>query len=518
VVSVSPETILVDIGRKIEGSLPLSAWREEHDEEPKPGDAVDVVSGGRDEEGYYRLSLLRIERPKDWSGLQRAFAEHQTIACTVTEQVKGGFRVDVGVPAFMPASRSGVRNADDMPNLVGQEIQCRITKLDVDKEDVVVDRRVVIEEEQARRKEGALQSLVEGAVVTGRVRNIMDFGAFVDIGGIDGLLHVMDMSWSRVGKPSDVLKPGDELTLKILKVDPASKKISLGLKQLQDDPWTIAGRTFNQGDRVSGTVSRLTDFGAFVELMPGVDGLIHLSEMSWDKRVRKPSDVLKPGERVDAVVLQVNIAEKRIGLGLKQALGDPWAAIPSKYPVGATVEGPITNLAPFGAFLDLGDGIEGMIHISDITNEKRLEHPREVLKKGQVARAVVLELDSEKRRIRLGMKQLEPTKADLYIAEHKVGDTVSGRIVDVQGTRAKVELDEGIVAQCSMKPKEEKLASPTVGKSSDISTLGALLAARWKQGAPEAEDAATAREGQIRAFRIAALDPDKHLIGLELTS
>ena len=518
IVSVSPEAILVDIGRKMEGSLPLSAWREQHDEEPKPGDAIAVMSSGRDDEGYYRLSLLRIERPKDWSGLQHAFAERQTIAGTVVEQVKGGFRVDLGVPAFMPASRSGVRNAEEMPNLVGQEIQCRITKLDVDKEDVVVDRRVVIEEEQARRKDEAFHLLAEGAVVTGRVRNVMDFGAFVDIGGIDGLLHVMDMSWSRVSKPADVLKPGDELTVKILKIDSAAKKISLGLKQLQDDPWTVAGRTFNQGDRVSGTVSRLTDFGAFVELMPGVDGLIHLSEMSWDKRVRKPSDVLKPGERVDVVVLQVNVAERRIGLGLKQALGDPWTAVPGKYPVGATVEGAITNIAPFGAFLDLGDGVEGMIHISDITNEKRLEHPREVLKKGQIARAVVLELDAERRRIRLGMKQLEPTKADLYIAGHKVGDTVSGRIVDVQGTRAKVELDEGIVAQCSMKPKEEPSVEPALEKQSDVSTLSAMLAARWKQGAPEAENAAAAREGQIRAFRIAALDPDKHLIGLELAS
>lgn len=518
IVSVSPEAILVDIGRKMEGSLPLSLWREQHDDDPKPGDAVPVLAGSRDDQGYYRLSIVRIERPKDWSGLQRAFAERQTIAGTILEQVKGGFRVDLGVPAFMPASRSGVRNPEEMPNLVGQEIQCRITKLDVDKEDVVVDRRVVIEEEQTRRKEEAFHSLREGAVITGRVRNVMDFGAFIDIGGIDGLLHVVDMSWSRVSKPSEVLKPGDELTVKVLKIDPAAKKISLGLKQLQDDPWTLAGRTLNQGDRVSGTVSRLTDFGAFVELMPGVDGLIHLSEMSWDKRVRKPSDVLKPGERVDVVVLQVNVAEKRIGLGLKQALGDPWLAIPAKYPVGATVEGPITNLAPFGAFIDLGDGVEGMIHISDITGEKRLEHPREVLKKGQVVRAVVLELDAERRRIRLGMKQLEPTKADLYIAEHKVGETVNGRIIDVQGTRAKVELDEGIVAQCSMTPKEEKPAEPVAGKQSDVSALSAMLAARWKQGPSLAEGADIAREGQIRAFRIAALDPDKRVINLELAS
>ena len=450
--------------------------------------------------------------------MQRAFDEKQTIAGVVAEQVKGGFRVDIGVRAFMPASRSGVREVDEMPNLIGQEIQCRITKLDTEKEDVVVDRRIVLEQEQARRKEEAFSSLHEGAVVEGRVRNVMEFGAFVDIGGVDGLLHVVDMSWNRVGKPSDVIKPGDQLTVKILKIDPANKKISLGLKQLQDDPWTVAVRTFNQGDRVSGTVSRLTDFGAFVELLPGVDGLIHLSEMSWDKRVRKPSDVVKVGERVDVVVLQVNPAEKRIALGLKQTLGDPWEALPQKYPVGSAVEGKITNLAPFGAFLDLGEGIEGMIHISDITNEKRLDHPKDALTRGQQVRAVVLELDKERRRIRLGMKQLEPTKADHYIAEHHVGDTVSGRVVEVHGTRARVELGEGVIAACSLKPKEETAAAAGGGKPADLSSLSAMLASRWKQGGSTAGGGELAREGQVRSFRITQLDETNRLIEIELAT
>jgi small subunit ribosomal protein S1 len=518
VVSVSPEAILVDIGRKTEGSLPRNAWSEHHPEEPKVGDTVPVVAGGRDSEGYYQLSLLRVERPKDWTGLQRAFDEKHTIAGTVVEQVKGGFRVDVGVRAFMPASRSGVREADEMANLVGQEIQCRITKLDTDKEDVVVDRRVVLEEEQARRKDEVFSALKEGAVVQGRVRNVMDFGAFVDIGGMDGLLHVVDMSWNRISKPSDVVKPGDQLTVKILKIDPSSKKISLGLKQLQEDPWTIAARTFQQGQRVNGTVSRLTDFGAFVELLPGVDGLIHLSEMSWDRRIRKPGDLLKVGDRVEAVVLQVNAAEKRVSLGLKQALGDPWETLPQKYPVGSQVEGKVTNLAPFGAFVDLGEGIEGMIHISDITNEKRLDHPKDMLAKGQQIRAVVIELDKERRRIRLGMKHLEPTKADHYIAEHRVGDTVSGRVVEVQGTRAKVELGEGVVAACSLKPKEDNAAASQSERSSDVSALGAMLASRWKQGGSSGNSAELAREGQVRSFRITQLDEGKRMIELELAS
>jgi small subunit ribosomal protein S1 len=518
IVSITADTILVDIGRKTEGSLARSVWNEQHTEEPKTGDTVSVVASGRDSEGYYQLSLLRVERPKDWTGLQRAFNEKQTIACTVVEQVKGGFRVDIGVRAFMPASRSGVREADEMANLVGQEIQCRITKLDTEKEDVVVDRRVVLEEEQARRKEQVFSSLEEGAVIQGRVRNVMDFGAFVDVGGVDGLLHVVDMSWNRVAKPADLVKPGDQLTVKILKIDPASKKISLGLKQLQEDPWTVALRTFNQGERVTGTVSRLTDFGAFVELLPGVDGLIHLSEMSWDRRVRKPGDLLKVGDRVEVVVLQANAAEKRISLGLKQALGDPWETVPQKYPVGSQVEGKITNLAPFGAFVDLGDGIEGMIHISDVTNEKRLDHPKDMLAKGQQVRAVVIELDKERRRIRLGMKQLEPTKADHYIAEHKIGDTVSGRVVEVQGSRAKVELGEGVVAACSLKPKEENAAASESQKASDVSALGAMLASRWKQGGAAANRGDLAREGEVRSFRITQLDEGKRMIELELAS
>jgi small subunit ribosomal protein S1 len=520
VISVTPDAILVDIGRKTEGALSISTWQEQYPgEQAKVGDTISVIAGPRNQDGYYQLSSLRVERPRDWSGLQHAFSEKRTIAGTVEEQVKGGFRVDIGVRAFMPASRSGVRDVNDLPGLVGQEIQCRITKLDVEKEDVVVDRRIVLEEEQAKKKDEAFASLLEGAVVQGRVRNVMDFGAFIDIGGVDGLLHLTDISWNRLGKASELVKPGDELTLKVLKVDPASRKISLGLKQLQEDPWTIAARTFEQGQRVTGTVSRLTDFGAFVELLPGVDGLIHLSEMTWDKRVRKPSDVLKPGDRVEAVVLQVSAPEKRISLGLKQAIGDPWEVLPQKHPVGSTVEGPITNIAPFGVFIDLGDGIEGMIHISDITGEKRLQHPRELLSKGQTVRATILELDRERRRVRLGMRQLEPTKADHYIAEHKVGEVVSGRIAELAGDRAKIELAEGVVANCSLRPKETKTPDTVSERTSvDVSALGAMLAARWKQGPSSKESSELAREGQIRTFRITALDSDKRLIEIEFAS
>jgi len=519
IVSIGPENVLIDIGRKTEGALSLTKWKETQVDEPKVGATLQVSVGGRDEEGYYQLSTIKVDRPKDWSGLQAAFAEKRTIAGVVVEQVKGGFRVDVGMRAFMPASRSGVREADDMPKLVGQEIQCRITKLDTEKEDIVVDRRVVVEEEQAVRRQQAFAELREGAVVKARVRSLMDFGAFMELSpGVDGLLHVVDMSYARVGKASDVVKVGDELEVKILKVDAATRKIALGLKQLQEDPWTVAARTFKVGDRVTGTVSRLADFGAFVELLPGVDGLVHLSELSWDKRVRKPGDLLKVGERVDTVILQVNPVEKRIGLGYKQMLGNPWEQIAQKYPIGSTFEGAITNLTQFGAFVDMGDGIEGMIHISDITNEKRLDHPKDKVVKGQTVKAQVLEIDKERHRVRLGMKQLEPTTVDHYIAEHKPGEKVSGRLMDIQGNRAKVELGEGVVGVCQMKAPDQKPVATETPKSSDVGSLSAMLSARWKQGGSSASSTEGVKTGQILSFKIANLDAAKRLIELELVN
>jgi small subunit ribosomal protein S1 len=518
VVSVGAEVILVDIGRKIEGSLPVSRWRETEQGEPQTGATLNVTIGPRNEEGYYELSTLKVQRPKDWSGLQKAFAEKGNIAGIVIEQVKGGFRVDIGARAFMPASRSGVRDAAEMDALVGEEIQCRITKLDVEEEDLVVDRRVILEEQEAQRREQALAELREGAIIRGKVRNVMDFGAFIDLGGIDGLLHVADISYARVSKASDVVKVGDELEVKILKIDTAARKISVGLKQLQEDPWTTAARTFHVGDRVSGTVSRLTDFGAFIELLPGVDGLIHISELSWDKRVRKPGDLLKIGERVDTVILQTNAEERRISLGYKQMLGDPWDAVTQKFPPGSVVEGPITNVAGFGVFIDLGDGIEGMVHISDITNEKRLNHPKEKLAKGQTVKGVVLEVDRERRRIRLGMKQLEPTTLDGFISEHHTGETVSGRLVEVHGNKATVELGEGVMGTCELKAAATPAEIPEEPKAKDVSSLSAMLAAKWKQGGSTGPAKEMARTGQVRSFRISHLDASKRLIELELAS
>jgi small subunit ribosomal protein S1 len=520
VVSISPESVFVDVGRKVDGVLPVEQFRDAAGKLTiHVGDRMLVSITGRDQEGSYTLSTIKVERPKDWSGLERAFAEKRAIAGTVIEAVKGGLRVDVGMPAFMPASRSGTRDQADLEKLVGQEIQCRIIKLDTASEDVVVDRRAILEEEEARARERRFGELQEGAVVRGTVRSITDFGAFVDLGGVDGLLHVADMAWQRVAKPSDVVAVGDPVEVKVLKIHPEGKRISLGLKQLAPDPWSVAAERFHTGDRVQGKVSRLTDFGAFVELMPGVDGLIHISEMSWAKKVRKPSDILKIGEMVEAVVLGVNAAERRISLGLKQALGDPWEDALKKYAVGAVAEGPVTSLTNFGCFIDLGGGIDGMIHISDITSEKRLNHPREALTVGQTVKAVVLEVDRERRRIKLGMKQLEPTSADEYIAEHKVGDAVTGRIVEASGARAKVELGEGVFAECQMREEAANGASaaePASAKA-DLGSLTAMLSAKWKQG-PAAASASKERAhaGQIRSFKIVKLDQANKKIEVEL--
>src|SRR5580704_524297 len=330
VVSVTPEAVFVDIGRKMDGVITPDSTHTY-----KKGDKVLVSIRGRDEEGNYALSTIKVETPRDWTGLEAAFAAKKTIAGTVLEVVKGGLRVDVGVRAFMPASRSGVREQADMEALVGQSIECRITKLDTASEDVVVDRRVILEELERTAKEEAFGRLQEGAIVRGTVRSITDFGAFVDIGGVDGLLHVSDMSYSRSAKPSEVVTVGESIEVKILKIQRETRKISLGLKQLLPDPWSNAVEKYPQGERVKGKVARVADFGAFVELDPGIEGLIHVSEMSWTKKNLRPADVVKVGDMVEVVVLGVNPAERRIALGLKQALGDPWEEALKKYPVGA---------------------------------------------------------------------------------------------------------------------------------------------------------------------------------------
>ena len=516
VVAITGESVFLDIGYKTEGIIPLAEFQATGDT-LKVGDKMPVSIKGRDPEGYYELSRIKVERPKDWSALEKVFADKSAIAGVVSAVVKGGVSVDVGVRAFMPASRSGARDAAEMEKLVGQEIRCRIIKLDVADEDVVVDRRAVLEEEERANKDKRYSEVKEGETVQGTVRSLTDYGAFVDIGGVDALLHVADISWGRVNKPADVLKVGDKVEARVLKVDPAKKRISLGLKQLQPHPWDLVADKYKVGERVKGSVTRVTDFGAFVELEKGIEGLVHLSEMSWSKKVRKPSDVVNPGDTVDVVVLGVNAPDRRISLGLKQALGDPWADAAQKYPVGSVVEGPVTSIQKFGAFVQVAEGVEGMVHVGDVSAEKRINHPQDVLRVGQVVKAQVLELDIEKRRLRLGMRQLIPTSLDEYIAEHKEGDVVTGRMTDVSGSRAKVELGEGVHATCRLAadaPREEEKAGQ---ESVDLSSLTSMLQARWKGGQGGGGSKGEGpRSGQIRSFRISKLDPATKKIELEL--
>jgi small subunit ribosomal protein S1 len=530
VIIISGDSVFLDIGFKSEGILPLAALQGAG-ESVTPGDKVPVSVKGRDPEGYYQLTRAKVERPRDWSALEKAFADKATIVGTVTGVIKGGLSVDVGVRAFMPASRSGAQDAAEMEKLVEQEILCRIIKLDVTEEDVVVDRRAVAEEEERSVKERRYSELKEGDTVSGTVRSLTDYGAFVDIGGVDALLHVSDIAWSRVSKPADVLSVGQPIEAKVLKItnDSGKGRISVGMKQLQPHPWDAVAGRYKTGERVRGTVTRVVEFGAFVELEPGIEGLIHVSEMSWGKKLRSASTLVKPGETVDAVILAVNAAERRISLGLKQALGDPWADAAQRFAVGSVIEGPVVSITKFGAFVQLTEGVEGMIHISDLSAEKRINHPQEVLRVGQLVKTQVLAVDTEKRQLRLGMKQLVPSGLDEYIAEHKEGDVVTGRMIEVSDGQAHVELGEGIQGKCRMdaaSPATEKalpdlLASElnaTPNSKLDLSALGSMLQARWKGSAfaggakPEA-----ARTGQIRKFRITKLDPAAKRIELELT-
>jgi small subunit ribosomal protein S1 len=524
VIKVSADSVLLDIGFKTEGLLPLTELRA--GEAVKPGDKLLITVKGRGPEGYHQLVRGKVEQPTDWASLEKAFSDKATITGTVRSVVKGGVSVDVGVRAFMPASRSGARDAAEMEKLVGQEIRCRIIKLDTADGDVVVDRRTVFEDEERAVKEQRFSELREGDTVRGTVCSLTDYGAFVDLGGVDGLLHVGDISWRRLHRPSEVLAPGQEIEARVLKVDPDKRRISLGVKQLQPHPWDSVAEKYKVGERVRGSVTRLTEFGAFVELEPGIEGLIHISEMTWGRKVRKPDDVVKLGETVEAVILSVKGAERRISLGLKQALGDPWAELPQKFPVGSVVEGRVTSTTKFGAFVQLAEGVEGMIHVSELSAEKHIPHPQDVLRMGQRVKALVLALDTEKRQLRLSMKQLAPTGLDDYLAERNAGDVVTGRIVEVSGAQARVELGEGVQGTCRIKESDwardkagmdERSGPGSPAARPDLSALTSMLQARWKSGGSQAsaklEDV---RAGVVRSFRIVKLDREGKKIELEL--
>src|SRR5574340_888864 len=430
VVKVSAKEVIIDFGYKSEGLVPIEQFQgPEGQVTVQPGDAVDVmIDHGESPEGYVLLSHSKAARLRVWENLERAFEEQLIVSGHVLGRVKGGLSVDVGVKAFMPGSQADPRPVHNLEMFVGQDIPVKVIKLNRRRGNVVVSRKLAVEQEINERKTVTLEHLEEGAVVTGVVKNLTEYGAFVDLGGIDGLLHVTDMSYGRVGHPSEVVHVGDEITVKILKFDRSKERVSLGIKQLAPDPWDTVGDRSPVNGRAIGRVVNVTDYGAFVELDPGVEGLIHISEMTWSRRMKHPSKVVKPGDQVEAVVLEVHPKERRISLGLKQLEPNPWTTVDTRYSVGSVVEGRVRNMTDFGAFVEIEEGIDGLVHVSDLSWTKRVKHPSEVLKKGQLVQAVILNIDAKSHRLSLGIKQLQPDAWETYFQSHQVGDTVHGKI------------------------------------------------------------------------------------------
>ena len=446
VLQVTPAEVVVDVGYKSEGMIPTDEFLDEHGQMTvQPGDIVDVLlERTEDRDGHVVLSREKAEKMKIWDEVERAYADRKVVIGRVIERIKGGLAVDIGVRAFLPGSQIDVRPVRNLDALRGQELRMRVIKVNKKRGNIVLSRKALLEEENAERKRHTLETLAEDKVLHGVVKNITDYGAFIDLGGIDGLLHITDMSWGRVGHPSELLKVNDEIDVVVLKYDAARERVSLGYKQLTSDPWSNVTERYALGSRVSGKVVSLTDYGAFVELESGVEGLIHVSEMSWSKRVKHPSKILNVGDAVEAMVLGVDPQARRISLGLKQVEANPWQELASRYPIGSRIRGRVRNLTEFGAFVEVEEGIDGLIHISDMSWSKRLKHPSEVLKKGDLAEAMVLNIDAENQRLSLGLKQLATDMWDEFFGQRKVGDVVEGRVVRLTNFGAFVELADGI--------------------------------------------------------------------------
>jgi small subunit ribosomal protein S1 len=451
VLKLTATHVVVDIGAKSEGMLPLAEVLD-HEGKPKfqPGDEIDVMRDkGQTEEGYINLSHQKAQRLRAWDEIEKAYNEKKPIEATVVERIKGGLTVDIlGAKAFLPGSQADLRPVRNLDAAKGQKLEVAIIKLNKKRGNIVVSRKQVLEEEQTEKRSKTLEHLEEGAVLTGVVKNLTEYGAFVDLGGIDGLLHITDMSWGRLTHPRDLVNVGDQIQVKVLKFDKDKQRVSLGFKQLTTDPWLDASHRYPVSAHVSGRVISVTDYGAFVELEQGIEGLVHVSEMTWSKRMKHPSKLVNVGDQVDCVVLSVNPQERRISLGMRQLASNPWDALHEKYPVGATVEGRVRNLTDFGAFIEIEDAIDGLVHVSNLSWTKRVKHPSEVLKKGDRVKAIVLAIEPDKRRLSLGVKQLQPDVWETFFQQHHVGDVLHGKVLRVASFGAFVEIAEGIEGLC----------------------------------------------------------------------
>ncbi len=451
VVKLTATHVVVDIGAKSEGMVPI-AEVQDHEGKPKfqPGDPIDVMrEKGYTDDGYANLSHQKAARLRAWDDIEKAFNEKKPIKGIVVDRIKGGLTIDIdGAQAFLPGSQVDLRPVRNLDGMKGQTIEVAIIKLNKKRGNIVVSRKQLLEEEQTEKRGATLEHLEENAILTGVVKNLTEYGAFVDMGGIDGLLHITDMSWGRLTHPRDLVNVGDQIQVKVLKYDKDKQRVSLGFKQLTPDPWLDAEHRYPVSAHVAGRVISVTDYGAFVELEQGIEGLVHVSEMTWSKRMKHPSKLVNVGDHVDCVVLSVNPTERRISLGMRQLASNPWDTLHDKYPVGMSVEGKVRNLTEFGAFIEIEDGIDGLVHVSNLSWTKRVKHPSEVLKKGDKVKAIVLAIEPDKRRLSLGVKQLQPDVWDSFFAQHRVGDIVHGKVLRVANFGAFVEIADGIEGLC----------------------------------------------------------------------
>ena len=463
IISVDKDHVLVDIGYKSEGQIRMHEFRDENGEiQAAVNDRVEVmVEWWDDENEVVVLSKEKAEKVKVWEEIKKRYEVDETIEGTIASRVKGGFSVDIGVNAFLPGSQADLRPVRHLDEMVGQTFDFKILKYNRKRSNIVLSRRVILEKEREAKRAATLASIKEGKEIDGVVKNITEYGAFVDLGGVDGLLHITDISWGRVKHPSELFSVGDEIKVKILNLDLERERVSLGMKQLTPDPWTTAAKKYPVRSRVSGRVVSLTDYGAFVELEEGIEGLIHVSEMSWTRKIRHPNQVVSVDEQVDAMVLDIKPDNRRISLGMKQASPNPWDVISDKYPVGTTIEGKIKNITNFGIFIGIDEGIDGLVHISDISWTKRVKHPSEIYNKGELVQAIVLEIDKESERFSLGVKQLQSDPWESAAERYEVGKEITGTVTNVTDFGVFVELEEGIEGLVHVSEiSKEKIKTP----------------------------------------------------------
>jgi len=501
VVAYTEQGVVVDLGQKSEGLIPAAEFSETDIPRPEPNATIEVQRTGERKDGYVILSYQKALRRRTWEKIDAAYKAKETIAGKVVDRIKGGLVVDVGVRAFLPGSQYDLRPTQDLDNLVGTEVQVRVTKLNRRRGNVVVSRRALLEEEQHAKRAALMETLTEGQTVHGHVKNVTEYGAFVDIGGIDGLLHLTDLSWGRVKHPSDVVKPEQELDVIILKFDKEKQRVSLGLKQLIPDPWVNAAEKYPAGGKYKGKVVGVVDYGAFVELEQGIEGLVHVTEMSWAKKATHPSKIVKVGDEVDVVVLDIKPSDRRVSLGIKQALPDPWMQTAEKYPVGTVVTGKVRNIAEFGAFVEIEEGFDGLVHVGDVSWTGRVKNPHEVFKKGEPVTAKVLRIDPENRRVSLGIKQVNDIWGD-WFKQHKVGQIVKGKVSRIAMFGAFVELGENIEGLCHNTEIEDRKRRDEGHGPMHRTTTGPL------------KSAGPLEPGKEYDFKIIKISPETRRIGL----